>query len=44
VAIYPKEVTPEIFEAYKQAGAEHVILTCAGPFDFGDLETLLSWR
>jgi alkanesulfonate monooxygenase SsuD/methylene tetrahydromethanopterin reductase-like flavin-dependent oxidoreductase (luciferase family) len=44
VAIYPKEVTPEIFEAYRQAGAEHVILTCAGPFDFGDLETLLSWR
>jgi alkanesulfonate monooxygenase SsuD/methylene tetrahydromethanopterin reductase-like flavin-dependent oxidoreductase (luciferase family) len=44
VAIYPKEVTPEIFEAYKQAGAEHVILTCAGPFDFSDLEKLLSWK
>jgi methylmalonyl-CoA mutase cobalamin-binding subunit len=44
VAIYPKEVTPEIFEQYKQVGAEHVILTCGGPFDFGDLEKLLSWR
>jgi alkanesulfonate monooxygenase SsuD/methylene tetrahydromethanopterin reductase-like flavin-dependent oxidoreductase (luciferase family) len=44
VAIYPKEVTPEIFEQYKQVGAEHVILTCGGPFDFGDLEKLLSWK
>ena len=44
VAIYPKEVTPELFEAYKQAGAEHIILTSAGPFDMKDLETLLSWR
>ena len=44
VAIYPKEVTPELFEAYKQAGAEHIILTSAGPFDMADLETLLSWR
>ena len=44
VAIYPKEVTPELFEAYKQAGAEHIILTSTGPFDMADLETLLSWR
>jgi hypothetical protein len=28
----------------KQAGAEHIILTSAGPFDMADLETLLSWR
>ena len=44
VAIYPKEVTPELFEAYEQAGAEHIILTSTGPFDMADLETLLSWR
>jgi len=44
VAIYPKEVTPELFEAYKQAGAEHIILASGGPFDMKDLETLLSWR
>jgi probable F420-dependent oxidoreductase len=44
VAIYPNEVTPELFEAYQQAGAEHIILTSAGPFDMKDLETLLSWR
>lgn len=44
VAIYPKEVTPELFEAYKKAGAEHIILASGGPFDMKDLETLLSWR
>ncbi|MDA2999247.1 MAG: LLM class flavin-dependent oxidoreductase, partial [Actinomycetota bacterium] len=44
VAIYPKEVTPELFEAYKQAGAEHIILASGGPFDMKDVETLLSWR
>jgi len=44
VAIYPKEVTPELFEAYKQAGAEHIILASGGPFDMKGLETLLSWR
>ena len=44
VAIYPKEVTPELFESYKQAGAEHIILASGGPFDMKDLETLLSWR
>jgi methylmalonyl-CoA mutase cobalamin-binding subunit len=37
-------VTPELFEAYKQAGAEHIILASGGPFDMKDLETLLSWR
>ena len=43
VAIYPKEVTPEIFAQYKEVGAEHIILTCSDPFDFSDLEKLLSW-
>ena len=43
-AIYPNEVTPELFEAYKQAGAEHIILASGGPFDMKGLETLLSWR
>lgn len=43
VAIYPKEVTPEIFAQYKEVGAEHLILTCSDPFDFSDVEKLLSW-
>jgi probable F420-dependent oxidoreductase len=43
VCIYPKEVTREIFDEYEKAGAEHIILTCADPFDFTDLEKLLSW-
>jgi len=43
VAIYPKEVTPEIFAQYKEVGAEHIILTCSDPFDFSDVEKLLSW-
>jgi alkanesulfonate monooxygenase SsuD/methylene tetrahydromethanopterin reductase-like flavin-dependent oxidoreductase (luciferase family) len=43
VAIYPKEVTPEIFAQYKEVGAEHIILTCSDPFDFSDVEKLMSW-
>jgi alkanesulfonate monooxygenase SsuD/methylene tetrahydromethanopterin reductase-like flavin-dependent oxidoreductase (luciferase family) len=44
VAIYPKEVTPETFAQYKEAGAEHIILASGGPFDLGLVEQLLAWR
>jgi alkanesulfonate monooxygenase SsuD/methylene tetrahydromethanopterin reductase-like flavin-dependent oxidoreductase (luciferase family) len=44
VAIYPKEVTPELFAQYKEAGAEHIILASGGPFDLGLVEQLLAWR
>jgi probable F420-dependent oxidoreductase len=44
VAIYPKEVTPELFAQYKEAGAEHIILASDGPFDLGLVEQLLAWR
>ena len=44
VTIYPDEITAEMFEDLKQAGAEHLIVPCAGPFNFSELEKLLSWK
>ncbi len=44
VTIYSNEITAEIFEDLKQAGAEHLIVPCAGPFNFSELEKLLSWK
>ena len=43
VCIHPKELTPKVFHEYQNAGIEHLILYCEYPFDFSDIEKILSW-
>jgi len=44
VSVYSNKVTLEWYEAYKEAGSEHIILDCFYPFDFSNLEKLIEFN